>query len=104
MVRLSIMYPATPGSTFDWHYYLGTHRPLAQELLSTRGLLRMEIDRGVGAFPPGTPTHFHAIGHLFFATMDEMQRALADTAAQFVADQHRYFSGESLVQVSEVVD
>ncbi len=104
MVRLSIMYPATPGSSFDWNYYLGTHRPLAQKLLSPRGLLRMEIDRGVGAFPPGTPTHFHAIGHLFFRTMDEMQSALADTAAQFIADQRKYFSGESLVQVSEVVD
>ena len=104
MVRLSIMYPAASGSSFDWNYYLGPHRALAQKLLSLRGLLRMEIDRGICGFPPGTPAHFHAIGHLFFSTIDEVERALASTAAEFLADQRRYFSGESIVQVSEVVE
>jgi uncharacterized protein (TIGR02118 family) len=104
MVRLSIMCPAASGSSFDWNYYLGPHRALAQELLSSRGLLRMEIDRGICGFPAGTPAHFHAVGHLFFSTMTELERALAATAAEFIADQRRYFSGESIVQVSEVVE
>lgn len=103
MIRLSVMYPNAPGSTFDWDYYLAPHLALARRLLSPRGLIRIEIDRGLSAFPPGTPSHFHAVGHLFFPSEEALQRALAETVDDLIADQHKYFSGESVVQVSEVV-
>jgi uncharacterized protein (TIGR02118 family) len=103
MVRLSVLYPATAGSTFDWNYYLGPHLVLARRLLLDRGLVRIEVDRGIGAFPPGTPSYYHAIGHLYFETMQQLDTALAATAVEFVADQQKYYSGESVVQVSEVV-
>ena len=104
LVRLSVMYPAAPGTTFDWNYYIGPHLAMAHRLLVPMGLIRIELDRGVMAFPPGTPSHFHAVGHLFFDGMEELQRALATHAPALVADQRRYFSGESIVQVSEVLE
>src|SRR5262245_19672232 len=52
MIRLSVMYPATPGSHFDWNYYLGPHLKLSRQLLGPRGLVRTEIDRGIGGLPP----------------------------------------------------
>jgi uncharacterized protein (TIGR02118 family) len=103
MVRLSVLYPAIPGTTFDWEYYLGPHLVLARKLLGARGLVRIEVDRGIGAFPPGTPSHYHAIGHLYFETMLHLDTALAATAPDLVADQRKYYSGEPVVQVSEVV-
>lgn len=103
MVRLSVLYPSGLGSTFDWKYYLGPHLVLARQLLGPRGLVRIEVDRGIGAFPPGTPSHYHALGHLYFETMQDLDNALAATAAELIADQRKYFSGESVVQVSEVV-
>src|SRR5215472_15070967 len=103
MVRLSVLYPATPGSTFDWKYYLGPHLVVARQLLLPRGLVRIEVDRGIGAFPPGTPSHYHAIGHLYFESMQELDNALAATAPDLIADQRKYYNGDSLVQVSEVV-
>jgi uncharacterized protein (TIGR02118 family) len=103
MVRLSVMYPAAPASTFDWNYYLGPHLVLARQLLVPRGLVRIEVDRGIGAFPPGTPSHYHAIGHLYFETMLDLDTALAATAPDLIADQRKYYSGNSVVQVSEVV-
>lgn len=103
MVRLSVLYPSGSGSTFDWKYYLGPHLVLARQLLGPRGLVRIEVDRGIGAFPPGTPSHYHALGHLYFETMQDLDNALAATAAELIADQRKYFSGESVVQVSEVV-
>jgi len=103
MVRLTVLYPASPGSTFDWDYYLGQHLPVARRLLGARGLVRIEVDRGIGAFPPGTPSHYHAIGHLYFETMLHLDNALAATAPDLIADQRKYFSGDSVVQVSEVV-
>jgi uncharacterized protein (TIGR02118 family) len=104
MIKLSVMYPATAGSRFDWDYYLGTHRELSRRLLESRGLIRTEIDRGVSGFPPGTPPTYHAIGHLYFHSMAEMESALAATAAEFIADEPKYASVPSVVQVSEIVE
>ncbi len=104
MVRLSVMYPNGSQSRFDWDYYLGPHVVLAKKLLLPRGLVRLEIDRGVGAFPPGAPAPYHAIGHLFFASMQDMESALASTAPELIEDQRKYYSGESVVQISEVVE
>ncbi len=103
MIRLSVMYPATPGSQFNWDYYLGQHRELAGRLLLGRGLVRTEIDRGVAGIPPGPPP-YHAIGHLFFRTMGELESALQATAAEFIADERNYSSVPSVVQISEVVE
>jgi uncharacterized protein (TIGR02118 family) len=104
MIRLSVMYPAPPGSRFDWDYYLGKHLELSRNLLNPRGLVRTEIDRGIGGLPPGTPPPYHAVGHLFFRTMAEMESALAATAAEFIADERNYTSIPSVVQISEVVE
>ena len=104
MVRLSVMYPATPGSRFDWDYYLGEHRELSRRLLGSRGLVRTEIDRGVAGIPPGALPPYHAIGHLFFRTMGELESALQATAAEFIADERNYTSAPSVVQISEVVE
>lgn len=103
MVRLTVLYPAIPGSTFDWNYYLSEHLVIARRLLGARGLVRIEVDRGIGAFPPGTPSHYHAIGHLYFESMLHLDTALAATAPDLIADQRKYYSGDSVVQVSEVV-
>jgi uncharacterized protein (TIGR02118 family) len=67
-------------------------------------LVRTEIDRGIGGFPPGATPPYHAIGHLFFHTMAEMESAMAATASEFIADQANYYDAPSIVQISEVVE
>jgi uncharacterized protein (TIGR02118 family) len=89
--------------SFDWDYYLGPHLELSRKLLGSRGLIRTEIDRGVGGLPPGAPPPYHAVGHLFFNTMAELESALAATAAEFIADERKYTDVASVVQISEVV-
>ena len=98
------MYPATVDSKFDWDYYLGPHLKLAHHLLDSYHLLRIEIDRGIAAFPPGEPLHFHAVGHLFFPSIGDLEKAMAATAPALIEDQRKYFSGQSVVQVNEVQD
>jgi len=104
MVRLSVMYPAIPGSHFDCNYYLGPHLELSRRLLNKRGLVRTEIDRGIASFPPGARAPYHAVGHLFFRTMADMESALTAIAADFIADERNYTDCPSVVQISEVVD
>ena len=103
MIRLSVMYPATPGSSFNWDYYLGGHLALAHRLLDPLGLVRIEIDRGIGGFPPGAAAPFHAVGHLFFPTLDDLQSAMGATAMELIADQANYTEAPAQVLVSEVV-
>ncbi len=103
MIRLTVMYPTAGNSTFNWDYYLTKHLELAHQLLDPRGLLKIEIDRGIGNLLPGYPTPYHAIAHLNFATKSDMESAMAATAPELIADQQKYFSGESVLQVSEVV-
>jgi uncharacterized protein (TIGR02118 family) len=104
MIKVSVMYPATPDSKFHWDYYLNEHLQLAHKLLDPRGLVRLEIDRGLGSFPPGAPAPYHAVGHLFFRTIDEMQAALGATAVQFIEDEKKYAPSGSVVLISEVLE
>jgi uncharacterized protein (TIGR02118 family) len=104
MIRLSVLYPTSSKAKFDWDYYLGPHLELARRLLNPRGLVKIEIDRGVGGMPPGAAAPYYAVGHLFFRTRAELDRALAETAEQFIADEINYAPARSVVQISEVVE
>ena len=103
MIRLSVMYPQKEGSSFNWSYYTTTHFELVRKYLAGKGLLRTEVDKGVAGFPPGVPAPYHAIGHLFFASVADLLNALS-TSSELIADQKNYYNGESVVQISEVVD
>jgi uncharacterized protein (TIGR02118 family) len=84
-------------------YYLGPHLELSRRLLVPLGLVRTEIDRGIGSFPPGAPAPYHAVGHLFFDSLAQLEAAMAATAAQFIADEPNYTTSRSVIQISEVV-
>jgi uncharacterized protein (TIGR02118 family) len=103
MIRLSVMYPQTSSSSFDWNYYTTTHFDLVRKYLGGKGLIRTEVDKGMAGFPPGTPAPYHAIGHLFFGSIGDLVNALS-TSPELIADQKNYFSGDSVVQISEVLE
>jgi uncharacterized protein (TIGR02118 family) len=83
---------------------IGTLVSVVRGRSNPRGLVRTEVDRGIAGFPPGAPPPYHAVGHLFFHTMADMERALTAMAAEFIADERNYTDGPSVVQISEVVD
>jgi uncharacterized protein (TIGR02118 family) len=102
-VKLTVLYPNTPGSSVDWEYYLGPHLELARRLLTPFGLQRIEIERGIAGIIPGAPPPFHAIASLYFPSAGALQEALAQTAGTLSTDQRKYYVGESLLQISEAV-
>ena len=50
MIRVTVMYPNETGKKFDMDYYLTKHRPMVHEKLDSVGLVKTEIDKGIGAF------------------------------------------------------
>jgi uncharacterized protein (TIGR02118 family) len=98
MIRVGILYPNTPGSTFDVAYYRDQHLgTLARRLLSPE-LQGIEVDVGLAGGKGGAP--FHAIGYLLFKSMEDFQQAFARGSAELGADVPKYTNLEPTVQIS----
>ena len=92
MIKLTVLYPATDGATFDHDYYRDHHVPLA---CRTWGLDGAEVDRGLDG-PYVAAVHFR------FPSMAAMQEALAAPGTAAVnADVANYTTITPVMQVSE---
>jgi uncharacterized protein (TIGR02118 family) len=94
MIRLTVMYPATEGATFDHDYYRNKHIPLC---LSTWGLDGAEIDKGLDG-------PYVAAVHFKFASPEALQSAMGGEATgAILADIANYTSIAPVLQTSEIV-
>lgn len=101
-IRVSVLYPNTPGSHFDMDYYVSHHRDLSLSLLAP-AIRGFGIDRGVCAGSPGSLPAFHAVGHLLFDSVDAFHAAFAPVATILGEHVGRFTNIEPVVQISEVV-
>ena len=104
MIRLKVLFPNKPGSKFNWEYYKSTHHPLVEEKLKGNGLLKFEIDKGIGTADPGKPAPYTMIANLSFNTLDEVQAALKMHSESIMADIPNFTDLQPEIQISEVVD
>ena len=102
MIKVSVLYPTANGTTFDLEYYLTHHVPLVARLLASE-LRNAEVERGVGMLMPGQDTVFHVIGHLYFDSVDALNRVFAPNANEILGDIPNYTNSTPIVQISEVV-
>ena len=102
MIRVSVLYPNSPGATFDMPYYVDSHmQTLVKGKLGT-ALKRMEIDHGLGGGMPGVPAPFIAACHMFFDSVEAFQTAFGPNADAILSDIPNYTNVQPTVQVSEV--
>lgn len=92
MIRVSVMYPKSEGSTFDMEYYKTKHMAIVDATMKPS---KWEIDSGVDG-------PYMAIGHLFFDSMDAMGAAMGG-AGDALADIPNFTNAEAATQVSEVI-
>jgi uncharacterized protein (TIGR02118 family) len=101
MIKVSVLYPNGPGSTFDMAYYLDKHIPMVQQKLS--GALRgTAVDEGLGGTEPGAPPAYVLICHLLFDSVEAYQAAFGPHAQAIVGDIPNYTNTQPIVQVSAV--
>jgi uncharacterized protein (TIGR02118 family) len=102
MIKLSVMYPHTPGAGFDHAYYRDTHLPLLAERMGQH-LLYYTIERGLSGVAPGSAPAYVALCHLYCDSVDALMAGTAPHAAEFSADVAHFTDIVSVQQISEVV-
>ena len=102
MIRVSAMYPST-GGKIDVAYYAGKHMDMVRKLLEPMGLRRAEVDKGFSGIEPGSDAPFAAIGHLYFDSMEDFQKAFGANAAEIMADTPNYTDIQPQFQFSEIL-
>lgn len=102
MFVISVLYPLTPGTTFDMDYYLNSHLPLVNRLFEPMGQREARVFKGISDGGEGTPT-FGVIAELFFDDMDSLMAALSAHGAETQADIPNFTDSIPVVQISEML-
>lgn len=101
MIKVSILYPRSEGSTFDMNYYLTKHIPMCEQKLAP-ALRRVEVDEGVGGATPGSASPDVALVHLYFDSVDAFYGAFGPHAAEILSDVPKYTNIKPLTQISRL--
>ena len=102
MIRVTVLYPKSADSQFNWDYYLNSHTPMVQERLGPLGMSRIEVDRGVGTLAPGQPPAFEAIAYLVFNAVEDLQKGLAAHGAEILGDIANYTNIQPQIQINQI--
>ena len=95
MIRVTVNYPTSEGSTFDHDYYKATHVPLC--LSTWTAAKSASIDKGVNG-PSAAAVYFT------FDSMEAFGAAMAlEGTAAVMADVANYTNITPVMQISELV-
>jgi uncharacterized protein (TIGR02118 family) len=81
MIRVSIPYPNSKDSRFDFSCYVEVHMPMSIARLSAhRGFKGVCVEQGLGGTALGSPPARIATGHFLFDSVGEFLAALTPHA------------------------
>jgi len=64
MIKVSVMYPNTPGARFDHKYYKDKHMPMVKSKMGD-ACTHYTVDRGLAGGAPGAPAIYVGMCHIF---------------------------------------
>jgi uncharacterized protein (TIGR02118 family) len=102
MIKVSVMYPNTPGARFDHDYYRDKHMPLVRDLLGSACLF-YTVDWGLAGGAPGEPPTYIGMCHIYSDSVESFQAAFGTRAEQILGDIPNYTDLSPVLQISEVV-
>ena len=100
LIKVNFFYPNDEGSTFDLDYYINVHVPLSKECFGA-ALKGITIDSGISGIMPDSKPPYHAIGTLYFDSVESFYEALMPHVETLRADAQKYSSHEPIIQISE---
>lgn len=69
MIKVSVMYPNTPGARFDHDYYRDKHLPLLKARMGD-ACLYYTIDKAISGRTPDEPAPYVAMCHIFSESVE----------------------------------
>jgi uncharacterized protein (TIGR02118 family) len=101
MTTISVIYPRSPGATFDFDYYKQTHLPLVASRWRDSGLVGAEALRGISA-ADGSEAAFLAIALIRFQSPEHFRKAVTgEHAAEIMGDIANFTNIQPVLQVNE---
>lgn len=101
MVKVSILYPSTPDSRFDFDYYLNVHMPMSIARLGA-AMKSIQVERVVDPGPPWPSPPFAAVCSFICESKEAFEAAFLPHMAELQADATNYTDVQQIVLVSEV--
>ena len=102
MIKVSVMYPNTPGARFDHAYYRDKHMPLVKAKMGA-SCHHYTVDKGMAGGAPGTPATYIGMCHIYCETVEDFQTGFGPHAREIMADIANYTDQSPVIQISEVV-
>lgn len=99
---ITVLYPNTPGVTFDFDYYLKKHATLIDRLYGG-SIAKLELRRGT-VTPDGSPVPYVAIINIWIADQAAFDRAGAQHGATLIADVPNFTNTMPTIQIDEIVE
>jgi uncharacterized protein (TIGR02118 family) len=103
MIRMTVLYPKTDDLSFDMDYYLSRHIAAVNEKLRDMGLVKVQVDEGIGNAAPDQPVPFAVITHLTFRTMEDLQNVLTTHGAEFIGDIPNFTNVQPHIQINRII-
>ncbi|MEH6550546.1 MAG: EthD family reductase [Pseudomonadales bacterium] len=101
MIKVSVLYPSSEGSTFDIDYYVNSHMPLVAEKVGS-AIKGVSVDEGLGGPEPGSAPAYMAMGHMLYESVEAFQTAFGPHMEEILADLPNFTNAQPTIQISEV--
>ena len=85
MIKVSVMYPNTPGGRFDHDYYRDKHMPLVKARMGD-ACKSYTVDKGMAGGAPGAPATYVGMCHIFCDSVEAFQSGFGPHAKEIMAD------------------
>jgi uncharacterized protein (TIGR02118 family) len=102
MIKVSVMYPNTPGARFNHEYYRDKHMPLVKARMG-ESCKYYTVDKGLAGGSADAAAPYVAMCHIFCDSVDAFQSGFGPHAQEIMGDIPNYTDLSPVVQISEVV-
>jgi uncharacterized protein (TIGR02118 family) len=102
VIKVSVMYPHSPGARFDHAYYRDKHMPMIKARMGD-ACLYYTVDKGLAGGAPGAPPLYIGMCHIFADSVESFQASFGPHLKEIMADVSNYTDLRAVMQISEVV-